>query len=97
MSTGTAALVVGLANVVGIIIVGWWSRTTKNEVQPNGGSSLRDSVNRIEGTVSFINERVDGLNERIDEVADEGSRTARRVDAAHRRMDRFHGEKPNVT
>lgn len=88
MSTALLALAVASINTCGIILVGWWSRATKKEVKPNGGDSLRDSVNRIEVSVSDISDRVDGVVNR--EAAQN-----RRIDAAHRRLDRV--ESPNAS
>lgn len=81
VSNTLVPLLIGLINTIGLVVVGWWSRTTKKEVTPNGGTSLRDSVNRIEVSVADMSERVDGVIHR--EAAQN-----RRIDAAHRRLDR---------
>lgn len=47
----------------------------EKELQPNGGSSLRDAVNRVEFVAGHTSARVEQLHQRHDELA-------RRLDAA---------------
>ena len=47
----------------------------EKELQPNGGSSLRDAVNRVESVAGHTSVRVEELHQRHDDLA-------RRLDAA---------------
>lgn len=40
----------------------------KSEFKPNGGSSLKDQVNRLEGRHNELDEKVDSLDSKIDTI-----------------------------
>lgn len=81
----TDAEAVVLAAVVPVVIGNaysvWATLTTKrsvkatsDQVRPNGGSSLRDAVDRVENAVRRLHERHDKLNERIYLIEDHVTR-----------------------
>jgi hypothetical protein len=53
-----AALCAAVTTIVGTVAIGirWMVKHYLSELRPNGGSSLRDSVNRLEDRVDRIYE-----------------------------------------
>ncbi|NBW18072.1 MAG: hypothetical protein EBR82_59875 [Caulobacteraceae bacterium] len=51
-----AGFVVALISIIGSVAIGikWLVKHYLNELKPNGGSSLKDSVNRLERQVEEI-------------------------------------------
>lgn len=56
------------------------SRAVVAEVRPNGGSSLRDAVDRMERMIDRLHERHDRLTERIYLIEDTVTRIRRKDD-----------------
>lgn len=56
------------------------SRAVVAEVRPNGGSSLRDAVDRMERMMDRLHERHDRLTERIYLIEDTVTRIRRKDD-----------------
>jgi hypothetical protein len=57
-TTEWAGLVVALITIIGCVagLIRWLVKYYLSELHPNGGSSLRDSVNRLEDRVDRIYE-----------------------------------------
>jgi len=73
-----ASDLLALLGILGIVATGvaFWVRhevkknfdEIKSEFKPNGGSSLRDQVNRLESRHDDIDEKVDRLDSKVDTV-----------------------------
>lgn len=73
-----ASDLLALLSIVGIIATGvaFWIRhevkknlnEIKAEFKPNGGSSLKDQVNRLEERHDRIDEKVDNLDSKVDTI-----------------------------
>ena len=55
-----AALVLAVISILGsfVMAVRWLVKHFLNELKPNGGSSLKDSVSRLESKVELLHELV---------------------------------------
>lgn len=68
VSIDIGANLLSLLSPVAVGVVVWLNgRTTRKELKPNGGSSMRDAVDRIERTVKTLEVRMTEVERKADE------------------------------
>lgn len=67
-------VIVAVISLVGVIVGTIWTHSTRKETKPNGGSSLKDIVVRVEQKVddhvSYTKGRLDATDRRVERLED---------------------------
>lgn len=75
-----ATLILTICSILGVVAgaIRWLVKHYLNELKPNSGSSLKDSVNRLEEDHKRLSEKVDHLYEiLIDFIASQNSKKSK--------------------